>query len=42
MAEAAAKALLLLLAAIMALQLLQGGPAQLKRWLAAKFLGKTA
>jgi hypothetical protein len=37
--ETAAKGLLLLLLALMALQLFQGGPPQLKSWLKAKFLG---
>ena len=40
MGEAAAKAILLLLLAVMALQLFQGGPSQLKTWLKIKFLGK--
>lgn len=36
-----ATGLLLLLAAIMALQLFKGGPARLKMWLESKFLGST-
>ncbi len=39
--EHGAKALLLLLAAIAAVQLFQGGPGQLKEWTETKFLGKT-
>lgn len=38
--EQAAGAILLLLGAIVALQLYQGGPAQLKRWAQSKFLGR--
>ncbi len=37
--EKAAWFLLLLLAAVMALQIFQGGPGQLKRWMKTKFLG---
>jgi hypothetical protein len=37
--ETAAKGVLLLLAAVLALQLFQGGPAQLKTWVKAKFTG---
>jgi hypothetical protein len=39
MGEQAAKFILLLLAAIVALQLFKGGPNQLKTWTKAKFLG---
>lgn len=37
--EQASRAILLLLAAIMAVQLFQGGPEQLKQWAENKFLG---
>jgi hypothetical protein len=37
--EQAAGAILLLLLAVMALQLFKGGPAQLREWMEAKFLG---
>ena len=37
--EQAAKAILLLLAAVAALQLFNGGPTQLKTWMKAKFTG---
>jgi hypothetical protein len=40
--ENAAHAVLLLLLAIMAVQLFQGGPNQLKAWIESKFLGKTS
>lgn len=39
--EEGAKAVLLLLAGVMAVQLFQGGPARLKQWAKAKFLGQT-
>ena len=39
--EQAARATLLLLAAVMAVQLFRGGPSELKAWLKAKFLGET-
>jgi hypothetical protein len=38
--EQAAGAILLLLAAVVALQLFQGGPKQLRRWMESKFLGQ--
>jgi hypothetical protein len=40
--EQAAGAILLLLAAIMLVQLLHGGPTQLRQWVGSKFLGKNS
>lgn len=41
MSENLAHAVLLLFLAVMAVQLFQGGPNQLKAWIETKFLGKT-
>lgn len=40
--EELAEAILLVLAAALFINLVQGGPGQVRRWLAAKFLGQTA